>query len=355
MKEPAYLSLYRSYVNEIVTGVYPYGSKLPSKRDIAAKAGVSVITAAHALTLLSDEGYVETRERSGCFVIYRRDDFPVAVPAVSFSPEVEKEGIHKSTESLISYSIVAKTMRRILQDYGEEILVKSPNRGSRVLREEISAYLMRSRGIRVQPSRIVIGSGAEYLYGLVVQFLGTKEIYAIEDPSYDKICSVYRVMGAAVEKLKLGRNGILSEELTRTKARILHVTPFHSFPSGITADISKKNEYIRWAAERDGILIEDNYDSELTVSKKMEESLFSMAPDTRVLYINTFSKTIAPSLRLGYMILPASMEEAFQEKLGFISCTVPVFDQLVVAELIRNGDFERHINRVRRKKRLSDG
>ncbi len=154
--------------------------------------------------------------------------------------------------------------------------------------------------------------------------------------------------------LTLTQDGISSKELGRTEATILHVTPFNSFPSGVTASISKKHEYLRWAKQRDGFIIEDNYDSELTVSKKPEDSLFSITTDSNVVYVNTFSKTIAPSMRIGYMILPEKLLEAFRDQLGFYSCTVPVFEQLVIAELLHNGDYERHINRIRRKKRKAD-
>ena len=145
--------------------------------------------------------------------------------------------------------------------------------------------------------------------------------------------------------------GISSDELNETRAEILHVTPFNSYPSGVTASISKKLEYIRWAKQRNGVLIEDNYDSELTVSRKAEEPLFSMASDVAVIYLNSFSRTIAPSMRIGYMVLPESMVQEFNDKLGFYSCTVPIFDQYVIAQLLKSGDFERHINRVRRQKR----
>ena len=243
-------------------------------------------------------------------------------------------------------------MRRVLLDYGERILIKSPNHGCVELREELSRYLARSRGISVRPSQIIVGSGAEYLYGLIVQLLGTERVYAIENPSYRKIKEVYETMGATVDPLTMTADGIAGSELKRTKAGILHVTPFNSFPSGVSADISKKMEYIRWASERNGVLIEDNYDSELTISTKAEEPLFSMAESANVIYVNTFSGTVAPSVRIGYMILPESMTEEFNQKLGFYSCTVPIFEQYVLAELLKNGDFERHINRVRRIKRL---
>jgi GntR family transcriptional regulator/MocR family aminotransferase len=236
-------------------------------------------------------------------------------------------------------------------DYGDKILVKSPNHGCTELRNELCLYLARTRGIDVNPSQVIVGSGAEYLYGMIVQLLGTDTEYALENPSYKKIYQVYNALGARCDMLTMTEEGVSTRELERTKARILHVTPFNSYPSGVTASISKKLEYLRWAKQRDGVLIEDNYDSELTVSRKAEEPLFSMDADAKVIYVNTFSRTIAPSMRVGYMILPESMVDLFNEKLGFYSCPVPIFDQYVLAQLLKSGDFERHINRVRRKKR----
>ncbi|MBQ5755449.1 MAG: PLP-dependent aminotransferase family protein, partial [Oscillospiraceae bacterium] len=142
-----------------------------------------------------------------------------------------------------------------------------------------------------------------------------------------------------------------SSELERTEATVLHITPFNSFPSGITAGVSKRHEYLRWAEKKCGYIIEDNYAAELTVSKKNEDTVFSLSPQNSVIYLNTFSETIAPSMRIGYMVLPEILARSFEEKLGFYSCTVPVFEQYVLAELINSGDFERHINRVRRAKR----
>ncbi len=365
-QEPAYIQLYRMLARDIVNGVYAYGTKLPSKRTIATETGTSVITAEHALTLLTEEGYIDSRERSGFFVTYRDEDFlsknvegrPAAeAGSHAETDEQNEEGTaafvpQTGGQSDFPFSVLTKTMRRVILDYGERIMVKSPNHGCQELREELCRYLARSRGISVKPAQVVVGSGAEYLYGMIVQLLGTERIYAIEKPSYRKICEVYEAMGATVEMLPMASDGIDSDALKHTSAQILHVTPFNSFPSGITADISKKKEYLRWAKKRGGVLIEDNYDSELTVSRKAEEPLFSMADGVDVIYLNTFSGTIAPSIRIGYMVLPESLVQLFNTRLGFYSCTVPSFEQYVLAELLRSGDFERHINRVRREKRM---
>ena len=345
--QSAYLQLYHQLRGDIVSGVYPNGKKLPSKRLLAEQTGVSVITVEHAYAILCDEGYLEPRERSGYFVSYSAADcFPVAEP-----DSVRQLPSARDLADDFPFSVLAKTMRRVLSEYGESILVKSPNNGCTELRKAIAAYLARCRGINVAPSQIVIGSGAEYLYGLIVQLLGRERVFALENPSYEKIRRVYLANGVTCDMLRLGSDGIRTSELARTNASVLHVTPFHSFPSGITASAGKRGEYIRWAHSRGGYIVEDDFDSEFTLSSKAEDTLFSLESKRSVLYLNTFSKTIAPSMRLGYMVLPESLTDAFEQSVGFYSCTVPVFEQYVLAELLSNGDFERHINRVRRRRR----
>ncbi len=350
---PAYLQLYYQLRQDIVAGIYSAGAKLPSKRLLAEEAECSVITVEHAYSILCDEGYIEARERSGYFVIYQSIDF------LSKEQERTSEGMepslprHQASHAEFPFSVLAKTMRRVLSKYEGQILIKSPNHGCPELRQTIAEYLARSNGMRVLPEQIIIGSGAEYLYSMIAQLLGKDRIFALESPSYDKIRKVYESNGVVCDLLTLGADGIKSSELERTKATVLHVTPFHSFPSGITADVSKRNEYLRWAETRGGYLVEDNFDSELTVSRKNEDTIFSMSQNDSVIYLNTFSKTIAPSIRIGYMVLPKRLLDVFEENLGFYSCTVPVFDQYVLAELIANGDFERHINRMRRARRNS--
>lgn len=348
-KEPAYIQLYQFFVKDIVSGIYAFGEKLPSKRTIASETGLSVITVEHALSLLSEEGYIETRLRSGSFVVYRSADF-LGVPEAGKTKQAGSlpSGPHADA---FPFSVLSRTVRKVLQDWGERLYDRSPNFGMPELKAEICRYLSRSRGITVTPEQVIVGSGAEYLYGLAAQFLGPGRVFALEDPSYDKIRKVYEALGTACELLPMTDRGISTAALENSRADVLHVTPFNSFPSGITADISKKHEYIRWAKERGGVIIEDNYDSELTVSRKAEEPLFSMADGADVIYINTFSRTIAPSIRVGYMLLPQEMSAEFQRRLGFYSCTVPALDQVVIAELLKSGDYERHINRVRRKRR----
>ena len=366
--QPSYLKIYSKLRDRIISGVYAPGDRLPSKRTTADNENVSVITVEHALALLEEEGYIEARQRSGYYVIYQQGYFfgfeeyraPLSktAPAVEPAEPAPEGGIPgaPSAQHLhfsFPFPTFARVMRKVLSECGEQILTKSDPFGTVELRSILCGYLARSRGIFVTPEQLIIGAGAEYLYSLVVQMIGRERIYALEDPSYEKIRKVYEANGTVCDYLRMGEDGILSEELIRTGAGVLHVTPFHSFPSGITAGASKRREYLEWAKMRKAYIIEDDYDSEFTLQSKSVDTLFSLEPENSVLYINTFSRTIAPSMRLGYMILPKQRCETLKEKISFYSCTVPVFEQYVLAEFIRSGEFERHINRVRRQLRRS--
>ncbi len=347
--KPAYLALYESLREEIVSGVRPRGSRLPSRRSLSRDRGVSEVTVDHAVELLCEEGYAEARPRSGVFVSYRDGD-GFSVPAAEARPVLPTVP-RPEARNTFPFPTLAKVMRRVLSDYGEMLLVKTPNAGCEALREALRSYLARNRGIRVSADQIVIGSGAEYLYGLVVEMLGRDRIWGLESPSYEKIERVYRSRGVQCDLLPLGRDGILSEALQETKASVLHITPFRSFPSGITASASKRREYLRWVSAPDRFIVEDDYESEFSLLRKPEETVFAATPLQNVIYLNTFSRTVSPSMRVGYMVLPEKLVPVFREKVGFYSCSVPAFEQYVLAELLKNGEFERHINRVRRRER----
>ncbi len=345
---PIYLQLYKQIRDDIIAENYQYNTKLPSKRSLAEETGVSTITVEHAYSLLCEEGYAESRERSGFVVIFRKND------GFATSPEHNTE--HSIQSALHEYhdfplSVLSKTMRRVLTEHGELLLEKSPNCGCFELREAIRRYLARNRGIKIDVEQIIIGSGSEYLYSLIIGLLGRNLIYAIETPSYKKIEQVYKSTEVIYDSLPLTNCGIDSNALSKTKADVLHTTPYRSYPSGVTATASKRHEYIRWSEQNGRYIIEDDFESEFSVSTKPTETLFSLSKADNIIYLNSFSKTVSPSLRIAYMVLPKHLVETFNEKLGFYSCTVPTFMQYVLTELINNGDFERHINRVRRNKR----
>ena len=345
---PVYLQLYKQIRDDIIAENYLYNTKLPSKRSLAEETGVSTITVEHAYALLCDEGYVEARERSGFIVIFRKSDGFAATGEHRTEHTVHPIG---HTYPDFPLSVLSKTMRKVLTEHGDLLLEKSPNCGCIELRKAIRHYLARNRGIKVDVDQIVIGSGSEYLYGLIIELLGRNRIYAIESPSYKKIEQVYQATEVIYDSLPLTNSGIDSKALAKTTADVLHTTPYRSYPSGVTATASKRYEYIRWSEQHDHYIIEDDFESEFSVSTKPTDTLFALSDNDNVIYLNTFSKTISPSLRIGYMVLPRHLVKLFDKKLGFYSCTVPSFMQYVLTELINNGDFERHINRVRRNKR----
>lgn len=404
-KTPEYIRLYEKFKKEITNGAYPYGAKLPSKRDTAAKNGVSVITAEHAYALLEDEGYIVCRQRSGCFSAYRDDqlfksgtDMRLgAMPASAFDDSGSlpaPDAAHSSARSLApdaAYSptrlpspdaarpsapvpgaapvsaaarrpagavpaeditfpagLYAKTVRSVLTKYGGDILKRTDGAGLPRLRCAVAKYLMRAREIEVSPDDIVIGSGAEALYQLAIMLIGSDRIYAIETPSYDKIEKTYRARGINCLLLPLSGDGIPDSVLSSCAADVLHVTPYHSFPSGITATAAKKKAYLEWAKSRGAVIIEDDFGSEFCRSRKPTDTLFETDGGERVLYINTFSKTLSPALRVGYMLLPRALQVR-RKNIEYMSCSVPVLDQYILCELLDGGSFERHLNRIRRQ------
>lgn len=347
--KPLYLQLYKQLRRDITAGVFPYNSKLPSKRSIAENAGISTITVERAYALLCDEGYACARERSGYFVAFRPADGFVT-PAPETTPLIRSQ-VHLGDNPQFSVSLLSKTMRGVLSNYNDIILEKSPGKGRVELRSTIRRYLARNRGMVVDDEQIVIGSGAEYLYRLIIELLGREKVYAIEMPSYEKLEQIYHAAGVKYELLPLSANGIDSAALAASRADVLHTTPCRSYPSGVTASASKRYEYIHWAGIAQRYIIESDYDSEFSVYSKPTETLFTLSDNDNVFYLNTFSKTISHSLRIGYMVLPKKLVAEFDSRLGFYSCTVPTFEQFVLAELINSGDFERHINRVRRSMR----
>lgn len=369
-----YVYVYEKIKNEIVGHKFAFGAKLPSKRDLAENLSVSVITVEQALDLLICEGYVKAKQRSGYFVCYR-DDLYGKTRACSEENTQARAYLSQVTQSACTEILQNATQNKaqarafyehdaqnkfyfpltayaiaVRKTLGEnnDLTEKSPNAGIFELRQAIADYLFRNRGINVDARRIIIGAGAEYLYGTLAEILKDR-VFAIENPCYDKIKKVYSSRNIKFESLPLADNGIPSDALIASRASVLHITPFQSFPTGVTIDISKKKEYIDFAEKRGGFIIEDDYASEFSLTSKISDTLFSLDNFDRVIYLNSFSKTIFPSIRAAYVVLPSRLIDDYDKYASFYSCPVPVLEQLVIAEILNNGSFERHINKVRRQ------
>lgn len=346
MKEKKYYTLYKTIKEKIIKSEYKVGEKIESKRIMADKFGCSVITVETAFRALEDEGYITAKERSGYFVN--------KIDSANFHKEISQKPIINlldekvnSPDSEFEYSIWFKTIRKVISEKGEELFIKSPNKGCPILRNAIAMYLLRYRGMIANPEQIIIGSGSEQLYETVLRTLGHNYTYGIENPSYRQIEAVYKSEGVTYKKLKMGRDGIETNQL-KEAIDVIHVTPFKSYPTDITAPISKRYEYLNFA-KNGKYIIEDDFNSEFFIPGQPIESLYSLDKNNSVIYINTFSKSISPSMRMGYMILPEKLLQTYEENMGFYSCTVPVLDQYILAEFINSGNFERHLNRMRRR------
>lgn len=345
-----YYTLYSHIREDILRGKFKAGEKLPAKRELAKELGVSVVTVQLAYEQLLAEGYVRSKERSGYFVeevltLPQNGQKTEHVPTIPQEKKYAIDFVKSATPAeLFPFSVWAKLMRKVLLNCGEHLLERVPCDGDGELKEEISAYLYRTRGIDVDPRYIVIGAGAEYLYGVIVQLLGRDKLYAVENPGYAKIFAAYQLNGAKFVPISVGKSGISVEELAQSFADVLHISPAHQFPTGVVTPVSTRLQIIEWA--KDKYVIEDDYDSEFRLSGKPLQSLYSLCPD-RVIYMNTFSKSLAPSMRMGYMVLPPALYERFLNVFQSSANVVPLFEQKTLAAMLREGHFERHINRLK--------
>ena len=350
-----YYSLYLKIRDDILSGKLEKNFQLPSKRQMAENLSVSVITVQNAYEQLLAEGYIHSLERSGYFVSEVGGDFhgEREIPVLQ---EEEKESykidfVNGSPPSeFFPFSVWSRLMRKVLSDCGEHLLERVPCDGDRELKRALASYLYRARAIEVDPRYIVIGAGAEYLYGIVVQLLGRDKLYAIENPGYGKIYSSYTLNGARVKPITVLGSGIDCNEVEKSGADVVHFSPSHQFPTCAVTPVSSRLRLIKWANGNDKYIIEDDYDSEFRLVGKPLQCAHHLCPD-RVIYMNTFSKSLAPSMRMGYMILPPKLYERYLKLFGQSACAVPLFEQKTLAKMIDEGYFERHIARLKSKYR----
>ncbi len=365
-KTSLYMQLYENIKGDIEQGTIGAHEKLPSKRSLAEHHTISVLTVQNAYLQLFSEGYIYTQERKGYFAC----DIPQGHALQSGSTKIEYENllaektfypIDISQSSVdkknFPFTLWAKQMREVMTHNQDALLEKIPPLGLWELRKAISKYLFHYRGLHADPNNILIGAGTEYLYGILAKLLGRDSIFAVENPCYGKITSVYTSEGICVKPIPLDENGLSVQLLAQSEAQVVHISPAHNFPTGIVMPISRRMDILAWAMEKEGrYIIEDDYDSEFRFASKPLPSLYSKDGYEKTLYMNTFSKTIAPTLRISYMILPSALMQKYHEKFSFYACPVCGFEQHVLANFISKGYFERHINRMRKKyKQQRDG
>lgn len=353
-----YLS--RRIKEDIRSGALAAGEKLPSKRSLAAHLRVSLSTVESAYSQLAAEGYIVAREKRGYYVC-AVERGPEAVPLPLREEEEPEEGewlldLKQGGWGTLGfpYTVWARLMRQVLTQEGEALLRPSSNSGAPPLRHALARHLHRFRGMTVSPGQIVVGPGADHLYGQVVQLLGREKRYGVERPGYAKMRQVYQLYGACCIDIETGWDGVDPERVARSGAEVIHLSPAHQFPTGAVIPIGRRQALLRWASEGEGrYILEDDYDSEFRFTGHPIPTMQSIDTGGRVLYLNTFSRTLAPSLRISYLVLPAGLVETYQRRLGFYSCPVPVAEQLTLARFLEEGHFESHINRMRSRYRTA--
>lgn len=359
---PLYKALYEFILRDIQQGKLKANEKLPSKRAFARNLGVSTISIENAYDQLICEGYIYAVSKKGYFVseIENIDQVKVKsnhkVPSkIKIGQEAEEASqkyfdfsSNRIENTSFPFSIWAKLLREIISQNEKELLKVSPCGGVRKLREAIANHLESFRGMSVNPDQIIVGAGTEYLYGLLIKLLGSDKIYCIENPGYKKLKLIYESNDARCIPVDMENNGMSVEGLRKVNGNVAHISPTHHFPTGICMPASHRYEMLAWSNEdEDNYIIEDDYDSEFRLKGKPIPSLYSLDVFGKVIYMNTFSKSLTSTIRISYMILPEKLANLFYSKLAFYSCTVSTFEQYTLASFISQGYFEKHINRMR--------
>lgn len=391
---PLYEHLYRCIKSDIECGAISPDQKLPSKRAFSRHLGVSLITVEGAYTQLIAEGYVRAVERKGYYAnavaparlrpahpfagnrphrFSRQPALDAASSALSGSL-VSCGGMAAGADSFawpsgsegrvslvadfssgaiapgaFPYAAWAKSLRGALSEESEESLVgESGAAGSLRLRTVLASHLAQFRGMEVLPDQIVIGAGSQTLYQLIIQLLGRRRRFAVEDPGYTRLARIYESNDVSLAYIGMDEEGALVDQLRESEADVAHIMPSHQFPMGCVTSIARRYELLGWAAEEPGrFIVEDDYDCEFRLAGKPIPSLASIDAFGTVIYANTFAKTLGPAFRIGYMVLPEALAARFHEKLGFYSCTVSAIDQIALARFIEEGSYERHVNKMR--------
>lgn len=406
-----YEYLYRCIRSDIEAGVIAPGGKLPSKRSFARHLGVSLITVEGAYSQLIAEGYLRAEPRRGYFacdlnssgVVSGRKPSLLGVGSSSLGTThptdgdlLPEEGLAQAYASLAAagrpredridadgqsatlasssgengfngeavfadftgssvplgmfpYAAWAKSLRDALTRESERMLVGETGfAGALRLRKAIADHLRGFRGMEVDPECIVVGAGSQVLYNWLVQLLGRNLHYGVEDPGYLRLSRIYEANNVALSHIPLDENGIDMASVVESSADVLHLMPSHQFPTGIVTSIGRRYELLGWASAKDNrYLVEDDYDCEFRLTGRPIPSLQSIDATGKVIYANTFTKSLGPAFRIGYLVLPPELADRFRRELGFYSCTVSAIDQLALARFIESGDYERHVNRLR--------
>lgn len=352
---PLYEQLYKYIKKEILEGRLSFQDKLPSKRKLADFLQISHNTIDTAYNQLVAEGYVEVIPRKGYFVMAYEDLAYIPKPDKPKLPakETRKVRYHFHPSQIDTESFPFHAWRKLAKQYvaeeNRELLLLGNHKGEYELQKEIANYLYHARGVVCAPEQIIIGAGIEILLQQLLVLLDENTVYGVEDPGYHLIHRILSTYPKQVYPLEVDDEGLIVERLDDLAIDVAYVTPSHHFPYGNILPVNRRMQLLNWAsANEERYIIEDDYDSEFRYSGKTIPSLQSMDQGGKVIYLGSFSKSLMPSIRISYMVLPETLLKKYEKKLSFYHCTVSRINQHMLAEFIQKGLFEKHLNRMRK-------
>ncbi len=356
-KIPLYEQLYLKIRFLISEGELADGERLPSERGLAANLQISRNTVTLAYEQLYAEGYVDARPQSGYYVnkidkVNKEENQGISE---TFS---EKEIVRKEYKYDFSpfslckesfpYKMWDRLYRKCLRDEGEELFNLGERQGDIKLREAIAKHLFGYRGLVIKPRNMIIGAGTGYLLQILEHLFDEKYSFAMENPTYMQAYKIFASLNRRIEAVDLDESGLKLSELNKTEAKVVYLTPAHQFPSGVIMPITRRKELLSWALEEGRYIIEDDHDSEFRYKGLPIPPMKAIDTKDKVIYLGTFSRTIAPAIRIGFMVLPDTLFEVYRKKLAFLACPVPRIEQAVLTAFITGGHYERHINKTRK-------
>ena len=352
---PLYEQIYDYIKTDIQSGRIPYGEKLPSTRFLSKHLEVSRSTVELAYEQLLSEGYIESVPYKGFFVAqidelyHLKKDKPQPQrerkEARRYRYDFTPNGVDLKS---FPYNVWRKLSKDILMDDRTELFRSGDSQGEYGFRSAICSYLYQARGVDCTPDQIIVGAGSDYILMLLGMILGMDHTIAFEDPTYKQAYRMAGGMSYNCIPVSMDKNGMKVTELEKSGADIAYVTPSHQYPTGVIMPIRRRMELLKWACEAQGrYIVEDDYDSEFRYKGKPIPALKGYDASDKVIYLGTFSKSIAPAIRLSYMVLPKPLLEAYEQKARFVNSTVSKVDQLIVQKFIEEGYYERHLNKTR--------
>ncbi len=362
---PLYIQLSNYIKLEVLAGRIKPNEKLPSKRNLAKYLEISFNTIQAAYDQLCAEGYVESKPRKGLYVVELEEELIPTQPITKIIVGNEERDVDdikidfnsgKVDLEQFPYSIWRKcTIESLYEDQCEVFNIGNP-KGELQLREEITKYLFSSRGVKCSAEQIVIGAGTQVLIGLLSLLIGKDHIFAMEEPGFHRTRVVFEDIGVKLHSISLDEDGIDVNQLINCGANVAYVTPSHQFPYGMVMPITRRMELLKWAKEVNGYIIEDDYDSEYRYKGKPIPSLQGLDTNGNVIYLGTFSKSLIPSIRLSYLVLPTKLLSKYEEHFSIYKQTVSRLHQHTLSRFIYEGHWFTHLNKMRtlyRKKQIT--